>query len=49
MAITVQPITPDFAAEVGDVALGQPLAAEDLAAIRAAFTRYAVLVFPDRS
>jgi alpha-ketoglutarate-dependent 2,4-dichlorophenoxyacetate dioxygenase len=48
VAITVQPITPDFAAEVGVVALGQPLAAEDLAAIRAAFTRYAVLVFPDQ-
>ena len=48
MAITVQPITPNFAAEVGDVALGGPLAAEDLAAIRAAFTRYAVLVFPDQ-
>ncbi|MBM3646732.1 MAG: TauD/TfdA family dioxygenase [Alphaproteobacteria bacterium] len=49
MAITVQPITPTFAAEVGDVALDRPLAAEDLAAIRAAFTRYAVLVFPDQS
>ena len=48
MAITVQPITPDFAAEVGDVELGKPLAADDLAAIRAAFTRYAVLVFPDQ-
>lgn len=48
MAITVQPITPDFAAEVGDVELGKPLAAHDLAAIRTAFTRYAVLVFPDQ-
>ncbi|GEP60337.1 TauD/TfdA dioxygenase family protein [Reyranella soli] len=48
MAITVQPITADFAAEVGDVELGKPLAADDLAAIRAAFTRYAVLVFPDQ-
>ncbi len=48
MAITVQPITPDFAAEVGDVVLGKPLAADDLAAIRAAFTKYAVLVFPDQ-
>jgi alpha-ketoglutarate-dependent 2,4-dichlorophenoxyacetate dioxygenase len=48
VAITIQPITPDFAAEVGDVALGRPLAADDLAAIRAAFTRYAVLVFPDQ-
>ncbi|CAN5895017.1 TauD/TfdA family dioxygenase [soil metagenome] len=48
MAITVHPITPDFVAEVGDVALGRPLAADDLAAIRAAFSRYAVLVFPDQ-
>ena len=48
MTITVQPITPDFAAEVGDVDLGRPLAADDLAAIRAAFTKYAVLVFPDQ-
>jgi alpha-ketoglutarate-dependent 2,4-dichlorophenoxyacetate dioxygenase len=48
VAITVHPITPDFAAEVGDVVLGKPLAADDLAAIRAAFTKYAVLVFPDQ-
>jgi len=48
VAITVQPITPTFAAEVGDVTLGKPLAADDLAAIRAAFTKYAVLVFPDQ-
>jgi alpha-ketoglutarate-dependent 2,4-dichlorophenoxyacetate dioxygenase len=48
VAITVQAITPNFAAEVGDVTLGGPLAAEDLAAIRAAFTKYAVLVFPDQ-
>jgi alpha-ketoglutarate-dependent 2,4-dichlorophenoxyacetate dioxygenase len=48
LAITVHPITPDFAAEVGDVELGKPLAADDLAAIRAAFTKYAVLVFPDQ-
>jgi alpha-ketoglutarate-dependent 2,4-dichlorophenoxyacetate dioxygenase len=48
VAITVQPTTPDFVAEVGDVDLGKPLAPDDLAAIRAAFTRYAVLVFPDQ-
>lgn len=48
MAITVQSITPTFAAEVGDVDLSKPLAADDLAAIRAAFTKYAVLVFPDQ-
>jgi alpha-ketoglutarate-dependent 2,4-dichlorophenoxyacetate dioxygenase len=48
MTITVQPITPTFGAEVGDVVLGKPLAAADLADIRAAFTKYAVLVFPDQ-
>ena len=49
MTVTVQPTTPDFAAEVGDVDLGKPLSAEDLAAIRAAFSKYAVLVFPDQT
>lgn len=49
MTVTVQPTTPDFAAEVGDVDLGKPLSPEDLAAIRAAFTKYAVLVFPDQT
>ena len=48
MAITVLPITPHFAAEVGDVTLNKPLAPEDLSAVRAAFTKYAVLVFPDQ-
>ena len=48
MAITVQPITSTFGAEIGDVMLGKPLAAADLADIRAAFTKYAVLVFPDQ-
>jgi len=49
MPITVQPVTPSFAAEVGDVDLGRPLSADDVAAIKAAFTRYAVLVFPDQT
>ena len=49
MTVTVQATTPDFAAEVGDVDLGKPLSAKDLAAIRAAFTKYAVLVFPDQT
>ena len=49
MTVTVQPTTPHFAAEVGDVDLGKPLSTEDLAAIRAAFTKYAVLVFPDQN
>ena len=49
MTVTVQPTTPNFAAEVGDVDLARPLGADDLAAIRAAFTKYAVLVFPDQT
>jgi len=48
MTIVVQGVTPSFAAEVGDVDLSKPLRPEDLAAIRAAFTKYAVLIFPDQ-
>ncbi len=48
MPITVHAVTPDFVAEVGDVALNKPLASDDLAAIRAAFTKYAILIFPDQ-
>jgi len=48
MSITVSPVTPDFAAEIGDVDLSKPLAAEDLAAVKAAFWKYAVLVFPQQ-
>lgn len=46
MAIRVYPVTPDFAAEIGDVDLSRPLAPEDGEAIKAAFWKYAVLVFP---
>ena len=46
MGITISPVTPEFVAEVGDADLRQPLAADDLAAIKAAFWKYAVLVFP---
>jgi alpha-ketoglutarate-dependent 2,4-dichlorophenoxyacetate dioxygenase len=48
MAITVCPITQDFAAEIGDVDLAQPLSPGDEAAIKAAFWKYAVLVFPQQ-
>ncbi len=48
MAITVCPVTPTFAAEIGDVDLAQPLSPDDLAAIKDAFTKYAVLIFPDQ-
>jgi len=45
VSITVMPITPDFVAEVGEVDLSQPLAADDVEAIKSAFWKYAVLVF----
>lgn len=45
MSITICPITPDFAAEVGDVDLKSVSDAE-FAEIKTAFWRYAVLVFP---
>ena len=48
MAISVYPITLGFAAEIGDVDLSRPVAAADLAAIKAAFAKYAVLIFPDQ-
>jgi len=48
MTITVVPVTPSFAAEVGDIDLSQPLDAADVAAVKEAFAKYAVLVFPDQ-
>ena len=48
MAITVCPVTPSFAAEIGDVDLSKPLATADLQAIKEAFASYAVLIFPDQ-
>jgi alpha-ketoglutarate-dependent 2,4-dichlorophenoxyacetate dioxygenase len=49
MSITICPVTPSFAAEVGDIDLSQPLATADLDAIQAAFWKYAVLVFPEQN
>ncbi|MBS1218323.1 MAG: alpha-ketoglutarate-dependent 2,4-dichlorophenoxyacetate dioxygenase, partial [Proteobacteria bacterium] len=49
MGITIVPVTPDFVAEIGDVDLARPLVADDLAAIKAAFWKYAVLVFPQQT
>ncbi len=48
MSITIYPVTPDFAAEIGDVDLSKPLAAEDIESIKKAFWKYAVLVFPQQ-
>jgi alpha-ketoglutarate-dependent 2,4-dichlorophenoxyacetate dioxygenase len=46
MRISVFPVTPSFAAEVGDVDLARPLADAELKAVREAFATYAVLIFP---
>jgi alpha-ketoglutarate-dependent 2,4-dichlorophenoxyacetate dioxygenase len=48
MVITVCPVTPSFAAEIGDVDLSRPIAPADFQAIRDAFTTYSVLIFPDQ-
>jgi alpha-ketoglutarate-dependent 2,4-dichlorophenoxyacetate dioxygenase len=46
MAITVCPVTTNFAAEIGDVDLSRPLDSADVASIKQAFWDYAVLIFP---
>lgn len=48
MAITVYPVTPSFAAEIGDIDLATQIEPADLRAIRDAFVQYAVLIFPDQ-
>ncbi len=48
MAITVCPIGDSFAAEIGDLDLSRPLAAEDAEAVKRAFWKYSVLVFPEQ-
>ncbi len=49
MTVKLYPVTESFACEVGDVDLAQPLSKEDEAAIKAAFWKYAVLVFPEQT
>jgi alpha-ketoglutarate-dependent 2,4-dichlorophenoxyacetate dioxygenase len=46
MAISIYPITPEFAAEVGEIDLSRPLPPKTLEEVRAAFSHYAVLIFP---
>jgi alpha-ketoglutarate-dependent 2,4-dichlorophenoxyacetate dioxygenase len=48
MTITVYPVTPSFVAEIGDVDLSAQIESADLLAIKDAFTKYAVLIFPDQ-
>jgi alpha-ketoglutarate-dependent 2,4-dichlorophenoxyacetate dioxygenase len=48
MTITICPVTPSFAAEIGDVDLSREMAPADVDAIKQAFATYAVLIFPDQ-
>ncbi len=48
MAITVVPVTDTFIAEIGDIDLSRPLAAEDVEAVKQAFWKYSVLIFPEQ-
>jgi alpha-ketoglutarate-dependent 2,4-dichlorophenoxyacetate dioxygenase len=49
MSITVSPMTPGFAAELGDIDLSRPLSDEDLLAVRRAFADYGVLVITSQT
>ncbi len=46
MGIRIFPVTDAFAAEIGEVDLTAPLTEPDIAEVKAAFARYAVVVFP---
>src|SRR5439155_21837513 len=49
MAVSIFPVTPGFAAEVGDIDLSRPIEEpSDYLAIEDAFAKYAVLIFPDQ-
>ena len=49
MAIRLYPVTPSFAAEVGDIDLSRPLAEPDIMAVKTAFWKYSVLIFPQQA
>src|SRR5262249_44299405 len=48
MSVTICPITPDFVAEIGVVALSRPWPPADRQAVHEAFGKYSVLIFPDQ-
>jgi alpha-ketoglutarate-dependent 2,4-dichlorophenoxyacetate dioxygenase len=48
MAITICPVTPTFAAEIGDIDLSKPLDPSEISEVKDAFAKYAVLIFPDQ-
>ena len=46
--MNIYPVTENFAAEIGDLDLAQPLSGDTLAGLETAFNRYSVLIFPDQ-
>src|SRR5689334_7283693 len=48
MTIVVNAITPDFVAEIGDVDLSKPVSAAHMDAIKQAFWKYGVVIFPEQ-
>jgi alpha-ketoglutarate-dependent 2,4-dichlorophenoxyacetate dioxygenase len=48
MAITICPVTPTFAAEIGDIDLSKLLDPSEINDVKDAFAKYAVLIFPDQ-
>ena len=48
MAISIQPIRPEFAGEVTGIVCARPLSSAEVAAIEAGMDRYGVLVFRDQ-
>ena len=46
MAITIFPVTSSFFAEIGDLDISKPLSQPDITAVKNAFWKYSVLVFP---
>lgn len=48
MTLSIRPIHPTFAAEVGNVDITRPITRDEVAAIEAGMDRYAVLVFRDQ-
>jgi len=48
VAISIYPVTSSFAAEIGNVDLSAQIDSTDAVAIKEAFAKYAVLIFPDQ-
>lgn len=48
MPFSIHAITPNFAAEIGDIDLSQPLSKDDQEGIKQTFWKFGVLIFPEQ-